>query len=122
MSAAGAYTLKITNGDLVFDTLGRLETVTGNEKVLQDISVILQSVKGSYPFNTTFGTDLVGINGAGRDPALIKAKIKAALLSHPDVDTVDSIDISFDDDRKLTAQVACTLVSGTTISTSGIIS
>jgi phage baseplate assembly protein W len=122
MSAAGVYSLKITNGDLVFDSMGRLETVTGEAKIIQDISVILQSVKGSYPFESSFGTDLVGINAAGRDKTLIKNKIKAALLTYPEIDTVDSIDVSIDEDRHLTIKVACTLVSGATISTTETIS
>ena len=114
---AGTYTLKVSGGDLVLDSKGRLETVSGKEKIIQDIGMILKSVKGSYPFKTSFGTDLVGIHEAGRDTTLIKKMIRAALLEYCEIDTVDSIAISFDADRHLTIQVTCTLVSGAIINT-----
>jgi len=121
-AAANAYTLKISGGDLVLNSKGRLEIVSGDDKILQDISIILQSLKGSYPFNTSFGTDLIGINGAGRDATLIRTRVKTALLSYPYIDTVDTIELSFGEDRDLTLKISCTLASGASINTTETIS
>lgn len=116
------YALKISEGDLVLDPKGRIERVSGETKLIQDIAVILKSAKGSYKFNTSFGTDLVGIVGAERNTSLITTRIRAALLTHPEIDTVDSITLSFNEDRHLTAAISCTLVSGAKIKSSGVIS
>jgi hypothetical protein len=116
------YALKISDGDLVLDPKGRIGTVVGESKLIQDIAIILKSAKGSYKFNSSFGTDLVGIVGAERNSSLITTRIRAALLSHPEINTVNSISLSFNEDRRLTAAITCTLVSGREIKTNGVIS
>ncbi len=90
-------TLQITSdGDLLKSPLNRFEEITGTAKVAQDLTIILRTVKGSYPFNTAFGVDWVAIAHSGYNRTLINAEIRTALLSHPAVKQVDFLEISRD--------------------------
>lgn len=110
-------TLQLTpDGDLLKSPLNRFEEVTGTAKVAQDLTVILRTVKGSYPFNTAFGVDWVAIAHSGYNRTLINAEIRTALLSHPAVKTVDSLEISRDTSaRHATITATVTLYDGDTI-------
>ena len=50
-------TLKVTNGDLALSSLNGLQMVTGIDKARQDLAIIFQTVKGSFPFDVVFGVN-----------------------------------------------------------------
>jgi len=82
-------------GDTVLDTAGRIKTVNGQDKIVQDLRVLLRSVKGSFPFDTSFGTeDLSGFHNP--NTKLINSAIQAAILQHPGVSEVRDLQISKD--------------------------
>jgi len=110
-------TLQLTpDGDLLKNPLNRFEEITGTAKVAQDLTVILRTVKGSYPFNTAFGVDWVAITHSGYNRTLINAEIRTALLSHPAVKQVDSLEISRDTPaRHATITATVTLYDGDTV-------
>ncbi len=105
-----------SDGDLLVSPLNRFEEITGTAKVAQDLTVILRTVKGSYPFNTAFGVDWVAIAHSGYNRTLINAEIRTALLSHPAVKSVDAMEINRDTSaRHATITAAVILYDGDTI-------
>lgn len=105
-----------SDGDLLVSPLNRFEEITGTAKVAQDLTVILRTVKGSYPFNTTFGVDWITIIHSGYNQTLINAEIRTALLSHPAVKSVDAMEINRDSAaRHATITTTVTLYDGDTV-------
>lgn len=52
--------LALENGDIAFDELGRLKTISGAAEVAQRIWVRLNTQAGEWSFDTSFGVDYLG--------------------------------------------------------------
>ncbi|RLI74126.1 hypothetical protein DRP05_10630 [Archaeoglobales archaeon] len=111
-------TFKIdSSGDLVINELKRIEIVEELEKVAQDVSVILKTVKGSYPFDPDFGVDYIKIVESGFNRMQIEDEIKKALNKYPYLKSIDSIEISDPDkNRRIVVNLRLTVISGESIS------
>lgn len=104
--------LKITpDGDIVLDSKKRLTMVTGTAKAVQDIAVILRSLKGTFHLNADFGTDHVAIIESERNVLIAKSTIAKALEAYTDL-TISDIACAFDEDRRLQVAVSGTLKTG----------
>lgn len=81
------------NGDTLIDTAGRIKSVSGHEKVTQDLIVLLRSVKGSLPFDTTFGIeDFPEMHNP--NSKVMGSAVQAAVLQHPDVSDIQDLQVS----------------------------
>ena len=98
-------------GDLVLDDKKRMLVISGTEKAVQDIAVILRSLKGSFPFNTGFGTDHIAIIESERNLMVAKKEIQNALLSYPGIKSLVVV-CTFDDNRRLIVAIFGTLMTG----------
>lgn len=98
-------------GDLVLDTKKRLKTVTGTEKAVQDIAIILRSLKGSFHLNTVFGTDHVAIIESERNELIAKSEIQKALATYADL-TTSEVACTFNEFRQLQVTISGTLKTG----------
>lgn len=62
-----SFDLKLANGDIVFSSLGELQTVEGIDKLTQDIVKMLLTTIGSNPYHEWYGSllteDVVGLYG-----------------------------------------------------------
>ncbi len=99
-------------GDLVLDDKKRMAVISGTEKAMQDIAVILRSLKGSFPFNTGFGTDHVAIIESERNLMVAKNEIQIALASYAGWKSLDPVQCTFDDNRRLVVAISGTLATG----------
>ena len=80
------------NGDTIIDSAGRIETLSGTDKIIQDLKILLRSVKSSCPFDTSFGIeDLSKFHNRGT--RLISSAIQAALQQHSAVLEVQDIKV-----------------------------
>jgi len=102
-------------GDMVLDGRKRVKVISGTEKAVQDIAVLLRSLKGSLPFNTGFGTDHVAIIGSERNLLVAKDEIQKALASYTDLTSFE-VACTFDENRHLIVDISGTLVTGEPIS------
>ncbi|WP_157198960.1 hypothetical protein [Methanolacinia paynteri] len=81
------------NGDTLIDTAGRIKSVSGHEKIIQDLTVLLRSVKGSLPFDTTFGIeDFPEMNNPSSK--IMGNAVYAAILQHPEVSDIRDLQVS----------------------------
>jgi hypothetical protein len=114
-------TLKLDGGgDLVVSSMHRLSLVTGTDKAVQDLSVILKSLKGSLPLSTAFGTDYLAMIDAGRNAEVIKHEIRAALETYPYLQSVDDIAVTLEG-RSATVAIQATLTDGTAVSLEAVV-
>jgi hypothetical protein len=101
-----------STGDLVLDERKRMTVISGTEKAMQDVAVILRSLKGSLPFNTGFGTDHIAIVESERNLAVAKHEIQTALASYAGWKSLDPVVCTFDDNRHLVVAVSGILTTG----------
>ena len=87
-------TVKIDeNGDTLIDTAGRIKSVSGHEKIIQDLIILLKSVKGSLPFDTTFGIeDIAKMHNPSSK--VMGSAVQEAVLQHPDVSDIRDLQVS----------------------------
>lgn len=83
-----------TTGDLVIDSLKRVPSVDGSNKVKQDIVHILKCVKGSDVFHPDFGVDWLKIKQSGYNRMLIEHEIRKALRNYDKIKSIDRIEIT----------------------------
>jgi len=100
------------DGDLVLDDKKRMKVISGSEKAMQDIGILLRSLKGSFPFNTGFGTDHIAIVESERNLAVARNEIQRALSTYSGLKSVDPVLCTFDDNRHLIVAVSGTLSTG----------
>ena len=81
------------NGDTLIDTAGRIKSVSGHEKIVQDLIILLRSIKGSLPFDTTFGIeDFSEMHNPGSK--ILGNAVRGAILQHPDVSDIQDLQVS----------------------------
>ncbi|MBN2734707.1 MAG: GPW/gp25 family protein [Methanomicrobiaceae archaeon] len=101
------------DGDLALDAAGRIRSVSGADKIAQDLKLLLRSVKGSLPFDTNFGIDdLSQIKSP--NSRLISSAVKNALLQHESVNSVQDISLE-KNDRSFEISLTAILTDGTSI-------
>lgn len=72
-----SFDLKLKNGDLSLDSGGSLSTVSGNQKIRQDIVKILLTKLGDNKFHSRYGSDVGSLKiGQVADQALVELDIK----------------------------------------------
>lgn len=102
------------DGDILLDTAGKIQSVTGAEKIVQDLKILLRSIKGSLPFDTNFGIDdLSRIHNA--NSKLASSAVQAAIMQHGSVKAVQDISME-KDGRTLQISLTAILIDGTNIS------
>lgn len=114
MSSYGTTLAVSPDGDLILNSLGRLEIISGPEKAAQDLTIILRSLLGSYRLNTRFGTDYLTLVNSNA-PALIQHEIRRALSTYPYLQSVDQISVQVHE-RAVSVEVLATLTGGETVS------
>ena len=106
-------TFKLTDtGDIDLGSSIYPSLITGDEKLIQDIVIILKSVMGSYDLDLLFGLDYTAIVESGFSIPIMKGKIITAVKSHPLVQDVTDIVFSpMDENRRLTVDMKVKLKS-----------
>jgi len=105
--------LKVSpQGDMVLDARKRMKVISGTEKAMQDVAVILRSLKGSLPFNTGFGTDHIAIIESERNLAVAKSELQKALATYAGWKSLDPVVCTFDNNRHLVVAVSGVLTTG----------
>ena len=64
------------------------------DKIAQDLTIILKTIKGSYPLNPDFGVDYRAIIETGYNETFIRTKISEALRTHPHIKEIISLRIT----------------------------
>jgi hypothetical protein len=72
-----SFDLKIKNGDLVLDSSGSLVSISGNNKIRQDIVKILLTRPGDNRFHSSYGSNL-GLLRVGdvADESIVELELK----------------------------------------------
>jgi len=102
-------------GDLVLDSRKRMTVISGTEKVLQDIAVILRTLKGSFHLSANFGTDHVAIVSSERNIQVATSEIRKALDTYAALESY-TVSCTYDEDRHLVVALSGTLKTGEPIS------
>lgn len=76
-----SFDLKIFKGDLQIDKSGSIVTVSGNQKLRQDIIKVLLTAYGDNRYHPGYGSSLGQIEIGSSDPGLTEAEIKNSALS-----------------------------------------
>jgi hypothetical protein len=76
-----SFDLKILKGDLQIDNTGAIVTVSGNQKLRQDIIKILLTAYGDNKYHPGYGSGLGQIEIGSTDFNLTEAEIKNTALS-----------------------------------------
>jgi hypothetical protein len=72
-----SFDLKIKNGDLVLDSSGSLVSVSGNNKIRQDIVKILLTKPGDNRFHPIYGSNLGYLKiGEVSDESIVELELK----------------------------------------------
>lgn len=100
------------DGDITITELNTLGMVTSIEKVKQDLTVLLKTVKGEHPESPEFGVDWLRIKQSGLKENIIKAELIRALKLYPYLKSVDEIKIGSLENRTLNVSVKVTLTGG----------
>jgi len=72
---------------------GRLQTVEGEEKVVQDICILLRTMYGEDMFHRTFGFDSPRVVESRADKHLLEFLLRKALKTYPFLANINSIEI-----------------------------
>lgn len=104
--------------DLVFDGQGNFTKIYDHDTTVQNVRHALVTWKAEFFADETHGTDyerIVGKNRNEADISEIKEVLREAIFQEPDVQRVDSLEVTFDG-RNVTAVFRGTLVDGEKIS------
>lgn len=82
-----------TDGDFVFDSRKRLETVTGDELIMQTIYLEMKTNLGEWFLNPDKGFDQFEVLGQKFDEERITDAVYAALYNLDRVDTVEAVEL-----------------------------
>lgn len=75
-----SFDLKIKNGDIVIESSGLLASVSGNQKIRQDIVKILLTNFGDNKFHIRYGSDVGALKiGEVADQKIIEMDIKRSV-------------------------------------------
>ncbi len=104
--------------DLVFDEQGDLKKIYDEDTTVQNVRHALITWKAEFFADSTHGTDyerILGKNVNEADVSEIKEVVREGIFQEPNVQWIDSLDITFDG-RSVTVAFVATLVSGESIS------
>lgn len=103
-------TLKLTSsGDLYLNEFRQLVLIEGQEKVSQDITCILKTIKGENIYDRNFGLDMLVIKRGRNDMELIKTEISRALRQYKYLKSIDAITVGgIDEKRNVPVYIAVT--------------
>ena len=104
------YALDAT-GDLVLQ-YGRLVPVTGTDKAVQDLTMLLRSIKGSALLSPEFGLDALAILDARGNATIIEGEVRQALEQYLYMKTVNSVTVTDLQDRRISISADVTLQDG----------
>ena len=96
------YALDAT-GDLVLQ-YGRLVPVIGTDKAVQDLTVLLRSIKGSALLSPEFGLDALAVLDARGNATTIEGEVRQALVQYPYLKSVNGVTVTPGQDRDVTLQ------------------
>ncbi len=95
---------------------GRLQMVTEEEKVVQDICIILRTIFNEDMFHPSFGFDSPRIVDSSTNKRLVDFLIRKALAQYPFLERINSIEVgdvtSF---REIPVKINLTTKKGSTI-------
>lgn len=66
--------------DISFDPRGRIRTVEGSEKLLQELKKVALTTKGTNPFHPSYGSVFKSLSNVSVDPAYLKSRLTAEAL------------------------------------------
>lgn len=104
--------------DLVFDEQGNFKKIYDEDTTVQNVRHALITWKAEFFADSTHGTDyerILGKNVNEADVSEIKEVVREGIFQEPNVQWIDSLDVTFDG-RSVTAAFVATLVSGESIS------
>ncbi|MGL5435869.1 MAG: hypothetical protein ACRDBO_10795 [Lachnospiraceae bacterium] len=112
-------TLKLIDGDLVFDADGMLVIVEGDETTAQNIQTVLRTWKGDFElvpdhgadYDKVFDADVSDLSFAPEDV------VRAAIYQEDDVKSIESLTVTEDTERHLAIAFTGTLTDGSTVTT-----
>jgi phage baseplate assembly protein W len=104
----GTALLLTETGDIALTPTGQMTMITGSDKVVQDLTVLLKSSAGTYPFSSGWGVNYSAIVAANGNKSLIQSIIETALQQYPYTKSVDSVTVSFNANRQLAISVQIT--------------
>lgn len=106
-------TLKIENGDLVFDSQGNLIMVEGQDEEVQAVERLLTTNTGEWFLNIEHGLDYSRIQGKNITDEQIRLAVMQALAQEERIAEVERIDIQRDNkNRTVGINFRCRMVSG----------
>jgi hypothetical protein len=78
-----SFDLRVLDGDISFDPQGNLEIVANTDKLAQDVVKMLNTSKGSNPFDPSYGTTLTEQSiGTIPDGHIIATKVEQEINSN----------------------------------------
>jgi hypothetical protein len=113
----GTAPLLTNAGDIALTPTGeRITLITGQDKVVQDLTVLLKSCVGSYPFNTGWGVNYPAIAAANGNTVLIRSLLITALQQYQYTKSVDSVTVTKGAHRALSISIQITTTENEQIS------
>lgn len=108
--------LKLVNGDLVFDDSGDLVMIDGEEEVAQCVELTLGTNKGEWFLNPGMGIKFKAFLEKKQSEEEMREEIRQGLFQEPRIRTVESIDFILDQKaRTIEVRFVATGVTGETI-------
>ena len=104
--------------DLVFDEQGNFEKIYDEDTTVQNVRHALITWKAEFFADNTHGTDyerILGKNVNEADVSEIKEVGREGIFQEPNVQWIDSLDVTFNG-RSVTAAFVATLINGESIS------
>ena len=104
--------------DLVFDEQGNFKKIYDEDTMVQNVRHALITWKAEFFADNTHGTDyerILGKNVNEVDVSEIKEVVREGIFQEPNVQWIDSLDVTFNG-RSVTAAFVATLINGESIS------
>ena len=104
--------------DLVFDEQGNFKKIYDEDTMVQNVRHALITWKAEFFADNTHGTDyerILGKNVNEVDVGEIKEVVREGIFQEPNVQWIDSLDVTFNG-RSVTAAFVATLINGESIS------
>ena len=115
-------TLKLVDGDLVYNSMKRLEMISGEEKTAQDLNILITTQVGEDIFHPVFGFDMLEVMTTPLD-VVVKRELNKALMQYHYLSKIESIELVSKDyeNREVTVKISVVLTGGETISTTVVL-
>lgn len=86
-------TLKLNNGDISFDGLGRLQWAVNGESIAQTVNIRLKTKFGELFYDEGFGLNIQAIKNTLKNTKLLESEIRYALVDDEKISDVELIDV-----------------------------